>query len=375
MPKLKQLIDARAKASERMNAICDAVEARESKTPTDEEKTELSALERELNIIDARIVANRESVKATPESQAAQMDAFLREAIESRRPVSAKLERSFTGVESSSVTPLVPLTINDVVQPLEKGLIYHLLGLPIRTGLAGDYCWPVLGAVEASFAEEKVALADSTIPLSKLTPEPQRLGITIPVTQKAITQSQGVALDIVKQQIPLAVARTLNRAMFCPEKYTAKVFGPFTTAAGAFAGTTPTYKELIKMKGEVYKAGIANDGTAAYVMSEALKAELEATPVDPGSGRMVVENGAIAGIPVFCTEYLDMAKNGTPTAVRSVAFGVFSYFPIGQFGETRFTFDPFTGATTDSVRLTLNAEWAMTVLRSEAFIRKTCKAG
>lgn len=374
---LREILEARAKVSERINAICDVAEEREDKAFTDAEKTELEALKRELAVHDARIAIARESpsLSITVEAQAVQMDTYLREILTRGSAASVRLERSFEGMQLNNSTAAVPLTLLDIIQPLEKGLIYHLLGVPVRTGLAGDYCWPVLGNVEASIAGETVKLADSKVELTKLTPEPVRIGISIPVTNTAITQTQGVVLDIIKQQIPLAVSRTINRAMFCTEKFNDKFYGPFAgKAVGTFAGQVPTYKELLAMRADVYKTGVTNDGTAAYVMSESMKAILEATPIDSGSGRMVVENNRIAGIPVFCTEFIDMAKAGTATATSNVGFGIFGNQPLGQFGETRFVVDPLTGATEDVVRLTLNAEWSMTTLRTEAFVCKKCKA-
>ena len=116
------------------------------------------------------------------------------------------------------------------------------------------------------------------------------------------------------------------------------------------------------MKGIVLAKGIVNDGTAAYVMDEYMKATLEATPRDAGSGLMVIENGRIAGVPVFTTNEICSADKDY------IGFGIFSYELLGQFGDMRFVVDPESQAIKDLTVMTLNADWAMTTARPEAFV-------
>jgi hypothetical protein len=135
-----------------------------------------------------------------------------------------------------------------------------------------------------------------------------------------------------------------------------------------FAGELPTYKELVAMKGLCLLKGVEGN-YMAYVMDEYTKAMLECTPIDEGSGRMVIENGMIAGVPVKCTNYINSGSN------TYVGFGCFGYLPLQGFGDMRFVIDPYTKAKNDSVVLTLNEDWAATVLREEAFILGKCAAG
>ena len=54
-------------------------------------------------------------------------------------------------------------------------------------------------------------------------------------------------------------------------------------------------------------------------MDEYTKGELESTERTPGSGRMIVENGTIAGIPIFTTNYINDDTN------TYVGFGYWGY--------------------------------------------------
>lgn len=106
------------------------------------------------------------------------------------------------------------------------------------------------------------------------------------------------------------------------------------------------------------KTGVVFDGTAAYVCSATTYADLESTPRDAGSGRMIIEDGKINGFPVFMTEYI---------GDNILGFGLFAYQMVGQFGEVRLTIDPYTGAKSNIVKFILNADFDMLTLRTEAF--------
>ena len=371
-----------------MDDLMDAVQAREEgqRVLTQEEQTRFDTLEREVRAIDNRI--DLESVRMDSAQELNTREAVfvrqVREAVSSRRVTEfvfdKATERSAGTQNLASVDPFVPVKIGDVLPPLEEGLIYSRVGVRLQTGLAGNYVWPVVGSVEATLAGEAVELTDSKIDITKISPVLQRIGITIPVTNQAITQSEGRILDVVNRQMPLAMTRVINRAMFCPEAYNTNFQGPWadTTASAqavTFAGAIPTYAELLQMKGTVLKNGIEPNGTMAYVMDEYMKATLEATPRDAGSGLMVIENGAIAGVPVFCTNYINYAKGGGAVAADHVGFGCWGYQMLGQFGNMRLVVDPYSRAKEDIVQFTLNADWSMKTLRGEAFVLGTVTEG
>lgn len=355
----------------RMNEITDLCE-KENRERNEAEKTEFETLRRESAIINARIqAANVNGGFVEVADQAAALDTFLRSVIgQGNQAVNSQvLKRDFVGQTTANSAAAVPLTIGDIVKPLEAGLIYDKVGIPLLSGLQGEYCWPVVGAVEASIAGEGVALTDSEIDIEALKPQPVRLGISIDVTNQTINQTTGIVLQIVQQQMPLAIARLINRCMFVTKTtsqgYNAKFHGPFVGNPNnfEFAGATPTYKELLQMRGKVFAKGVENDGTGAYVMNAEIAVILEATPRDAGSGLMIIEDGKIGGFPVFQTSHID-----------GIGFGVWGLEPLGQFGDIRFIVDPYTKANADVTKLTINADWSMSTLRKEAFCLGSFKA-
>lgn len=382
--KFKEIIAKRREKCNRMAQI--ATQADDEKREfTQEEKDELAVLRREVENMDVQIMAaSRELPEVKTLAREIEVETRIREAVQKGEKVQQVLAREVVQNLDSVQSSLVPLTINDVLPPLEKGMIYDKVGIRLQTGLAGDYVWPLLGSIEAEVAGESVALSDQKLDFTNIKPNPRRVGISITVSVQTVTQTRGVILDLIRQQMPLAVSRTLNHVLFSHEKFTGELYGPFKGSEGtAFAGAVPTYKELLEMKGQVMAAGITG-GTFCYVMTETMKAILEATPRDAGSGLMICENDRIAGYPVFCTEYINYGaatqvggvdKYSGKDAVKEpsgewVGAGVWLYQVLGQFGDFRFTVDPYTKAKSDEVVFTLNSDWSSTTLRQKAFVLK-----
>lgn len=343
----------------RMNELADLCE-KEKRAMTPDEKTEFDAIRIERGILSMRVEAMQAGKEIPVESRAASFDKIVRNSVNGNTQTAIKLQRADVLQDVASAGDITPVTIGDIIQPLEKGLILGKVGLKLQTGLAGDYVYPIVAGVDAEIAGHEVALSDKKIDITKLQPIPKRVGIAIPVSNFAIHQTRGVLLEIVQTQIPLALQRTLNKWMFQPTEVVEGCAGCFKAPATtvAFAGEVPTYKELVLMRGKVYAKGVTPDGTEAYVMGAELYATLEATPIDAGSGLMIVQNGKIGGVPVFVTEYIGAGKIG---------FGVFSYELFGQFGDMNFIIDPYTSSKRNITHFVLNTEFSMTSARTEAF--------
>lgn len=274
--------------------------------------------------------------------------------------------RSDTFVATADIAPVVPLTIGEIINPLNNGIIYNKVGLKMQYGLKGDFVYPVLAACECSFMGENVELTDSKISMSKLTPTPQRVGITIPVSNTAIDEANVSLQDVVIGQIQQALINLINKWMFSSVKLTNDSTGgclltAMATPAVKTAGDI-TWAKVLALESAVMKKHVIIDGTACFVCNSSLLATLKATPKTTYAGQFIAEGNAanctIDGFPVFITE--DIADG-------YLAFGVFQYDLLGQFGQARLIVDPYTLATKNMTRFTFNTRYAQLVLRDEAF--------
>lgn len=359
----------------RMNEIADTAQAAKRELSA-EENVEYQKLQADFAKIGREIAMNVDTVNymnAKPNVQKSK-NALLREAFQgamgSQQKEFAVKREWVDGVEMADIAAggMVPLTIKDILPPLEMGLIWDKVGIPVETGVIGDISWPVMGSVEASVLGEKETLTDTGVDLSNIKPKKERVGITIPVTYQAINDTNSNLLGIIQTQARMGITRLLNRVAFSHQNFTSTFHGPFAggKTQGTFVGSVPTLKELMEMKGKVAATGVEMSGFC-FVMSENMKAILEATPIDAGSGRMIIENGTIKGYPVFTTEYVNYGSDKSKAAVEYVAAGCFGYLAANQYGDLRIVVNPYSRAKDDIVEVTINGDWSITTLRTEAF--------
>ena len=365
---VRELVDKYQTNCDRISEIADLCE-KEQRERNEAEKAEYETLIRENQLLQMRLQAAavehlRENPNATEEA-----NRIIRENMASGRQTQIMLVRDLVMVTDAVSGGVIPVKVQDILDPLVEGLILDKVGLPMPTGLAGDYVWPTYETVEATIQGEGVALTDTKIEMSKLTASPQRIGIAIPVTRQAINQTEGVLEMIVKKLMPLAVSKLLNKILFSTTKVTGAttLVGPFVdkVAKAKKFSAEPTFKEFNTLKAEVLATGIDGDNLC-WVMTKAQKAIAEVTPKDAGSGIMVCENDHIAGLPVFTTNYIGEGNIG---------LGDWRYQPMGLFGDISFIIDPYSQARKDAVDFVFNVNYGTTTLHTEAFaLAKVTKA-
>ena len=357
---VRELVNKYQANCDRIGEIADACE-KEQRERTEAETAEYNALLRENQLLQMKMQAVAvEKLRENPNT-VEEANRIIRENVAAGRQTQIMLVRDLVMVADTTAGGIVPVKVQDILDPLVEGLILDKVGLPMPTGLAGDYIWPTYETVEATIQGEGVALSDTKIKMSKLTASPQRIGIAIPVTRQAINQTEGVVEMIVKKLMPLSVTMLLNKIMFSTTKVTSAttLVGPFVALAGSTIEVSeePTFKEFNKIKAKVLATGVDGEHLC-WVMTKAQKAIAEATPKDAGSGIMVCENDHIAGLPVFTTNYIGEGYIG---------LGDWRYQPMGLFGDISFIIDPYSQARKDAVDFVLNVNYGTTTLRKEAF--------
>lgn len=415
---VRELLNKYEQNCDRIGEIANACE-KEQRERTEAETVEYNALIRENQLLQMRMNAAANDYGAAEAKVDA--DTILRENIAAGRQTEVRLCRDLVMVSDATSGGLIPVKIQDILGPLTEGLILDKVGLPLPTGLAGDYVWPVYEAVSATVLGEGVALSDTTIPMSKLTASPERIGIAIPVTRQTINQTEGVIEEIVKKLMPLSVSMLLNKILFSTEKVTGatNLVGPFYNATPTTLASTPTFQQLNLMKAKVLETGI--DGSKlCWVMTKSQKAILEGTPIN-SSGIYVpmIQNDTLCGLPVYTSNYIrkneveyykatvssgnvtwakqSAAPAGDPDFVVSgdssanalatiaaadvssndiakvtiitefIGLGDWRYQPMGLFGPISFVVDPYSKARNDAVDFVLNVNYGTKTLRPEAF--------
>lgn len=363
--------------AEEFRALADTLE-KEKRGYTADEQKHVDELRAEQDRLSARLRSEERAEVLTPAQSAAQRLAEAERAIRENvkrgvsttirlvreDPPAVPVEPTVTNINVANAGNIVRINLQDVLMPLQEGLILDKVGLPLMTGLVGEYVWPVASMVEATIGGDNMELTEQKITLSALKAVPDTIGVTCGVTRRTINQSGGIIETIVKNMLPMAVAKALNKAMFGITAATGA-----TNLVGPFIGKTPTqinktFADINKLKAAVLKSGVEGEHMA-WVMTKSTKAILEATSKDTGSGIMICENDMIAGIPVFTTEFI---------GDDYIGIGDFTYQPVGQFGDFSFIVDPYTEARKDVVQFTLHVDFGTKTLRSDAFVLGKFKA-
>ncbi|MDY5075748.1 MAG: phage major capsid protein [Paludibacteraceae bacterium] len=356
----------------RQNAIHTELNGLEGRELNEQEKAQHAALLREWEANKREITLlniEREAAAAAPKKTANQM---LRETVKAVRE--GKVDGNFVltreatstitsgiiqvGEKTNMETAGIPVSIQDIIKPLDAELVYSKVGLKVQTGVRGKIQWPVLdNSIEVSVGGELDTVDTKVLEFDKITTTPYKLGISVEVSNEAINDEAFDLIGLITEQIGRGTGRTLNKRVLALSAPSVKAdfVGPLVShkQAVTFAGSVPTYAELKALKGKVLASNASMAGFC-YIMDAAMYSSLEATPKDAGSGRFVIEGGKIDGDVIFLTDLTEYANK--------VVCGCFAYEALNQHGATNFIVDPYTQAKKNITVFTLNADWSLTYL-------------
>ena len=385
---VRELVNQYQANCDRIREIADTCE-KEKRERNEAETTEFEALCRDNQLLQMKMQeATAEHLRENPNA-AEEAITLIRENAKNGKKSEIIFVRDMMMVSDVNAGGIIPLNIQDILKPLQEGFILDKVGLPMPTGLAGDFVWPMYEMVEAQIAGEGVALADTKIPFSKMTAAPERVGIAIPVTNQSLNQSAGVLEMIVREIMPLSIRLLLNKILFSTEKVNnaTNLIGPFAAIAINAAKSAaqrdkkipaivqlahvPTFEQLnAQMKAKVLETGIEGSHLC-WIMTKSMEAILEGTPINKdGIFVPMIQNGILCGLPVYTTNAIrkTTTSGDTTTITEFIGLGDWRYQPMGLFGTIRFIVDPYSQARKDSVDFVLNTDYGTKTIRNEAFL-------
>lgn len=410
---VRELIDQYQVNCDRINEIAETCE-KEKRERSEKEEEEFVVLVRENQLLQMKMqAATAEHLRENPNA-AADAVTMIRENAQHGQKTEILFVRDLMMVQDVASGGIVPLNVQEILKPLTEGFILDKVGLPMPTGLSGDYVWPMYEMVDAQILGEGVELSDTKIPFSKMAAAPERIGIAIPATYQSLNQSDGLLEMIIREIMPKAIRQLLNKILFSTKKANGatNLIGPFVgkVASATILTAIPTFKELNGMKAKVLETGIDGDHLC-WIMTKSMAAILEGQPINTsGIYIPMLQNGILCGLPVYTTnEIRDVQKtykkwNGTAwadhtlgendtvkgqvsksselpgsgntsgdiyaiaTITEYIGLGDWRYQPMGLFNSLRFIVDPYSRARKDSVDFVLNCDYGTKTLRPEAFM-------
>ena len=359
----QELLDKIALLKEEMREIIDNAELQE-RSLTEDEKYQFDFKELEVRELEAQIqntIENNTQNKNTKKMNLRENIAFAMQAITNNRStedlqnVAGNVITLRAETQSPEVDAIRGEYATELLEPLQDALIVDKLGIKVITTNKA-VVMPSVSNVEATIEGEITELVGQKLEFNKAKVNPVRVGLSLPFSNTAIKEAD---INLVSYAINLcgkSEAQLINKVMFSPTEVSG-VKGAFVdadTISGALS-----YKNIVKLAAKVKKANVIIDGTAAYVVSPEMEAELKSTPKDSGSGLMVLENGIMNGYPVLVSN-----------AVYGYSgFGVFSNVLIQKVGAPDLVVDNLSRSKENITEVNFNDNIAMQTIRQEAFAK------
>jgi HK97 family phage major capsid protein len=368
----KELRDYILETRGEMRTLLDTAE-KEERDLTADEQSKFDELKRSAEVAEARQIANLRPLPVKEEEEKKEIrkiyDIFgenLRSAVDSgakKVRIEVRTDPENVNIDSTDVADTIPVLFKDIVHALAPNTIIEKVGSKMLFGVQGQPTWPTVGDVAAQWAGENEALLDATIDFDAIKATPNRLGVKVKVSRRALNQSNLDLYNIVVSKIGRAFAAKLNQAMVSLTQVAINApKGVFVTPAlnPIVLSEKPTFEEVVSLETAVLNENVggATQGFGAYIIGTAMQGKLKTTPIDLNGDNMILKNGEMNGYPVIVSNYMDEG---------SIGFGFFEYSVVSQFGDMNLIFDPYTQASNNEVVFVANSEFDITVLRPEAF--------
>lgn len=372
---MKELIKKKQELVEQMRSISEKAKS-EKRSLTSEERESFDQIETEVRALNAKISLEEDKRQEEIRSRgAAPMEVrkrFVDMVLQSVSDMKGS-EISVRAVNTESIfhDASVPVLYQELLQPLEKGLILHDLGVRILFGVQGEPMWPEATAFEASVVGETEKVSDTTLAYKTRKATPKRISASIPVSRRAINQPNFNLYDQIMGGLGMAVARKLNHIL-CDTTAHGEFKSPFVdidSSQKIVHGSAGVYtrKDILDIEHLVLDKMIdAMSEKSSFIINTKMMSILENTLESKTSTRFLLErffeNGKRKGGMVgHNTSFSNYVGDG------NILFGDFTYLGLPQFGDISIVVDPYSRSTENTVVFTINTEMDMVAIRPEAF--------
>lgn len=270
----------------------------------------------------------------------------------------------------------INLHIKDLVPNFEEGTVLPK-GFNIATGVEGATLIPIsIDDVEMVEAGEIEVVNDQTIDFTKETVTPQRITLSVDISNKAIDNK---ALPIMP--VVLAKFKKAWRKFWAKKNYSQAAWAG---VKGYFSGKTATAtpitldanfaKNILAKVAEFGDKGI-DMSSLCLTMDAVTEARLKVHAIDPTgkNAGYVIQGGKLLGMDYTVSHYINTTLDEDNKLValpdRYIGIGFYDYLIPQQHGEVRMTTDGTSKAMAkkNCVNLTFNTEVSLTSLSGKVY--------
>lgn len=240
----------------------------------------------------------------------------------------------------------------NILEPLRANLVMAKAGAKFMTGLVGNVSIPTYSGSTCGWEGEVDPAKDGAGTFGDVKLSPKRLTAYIDVSKQFLIQDSASAEALLRSDIVKAISNKLEETIL------GSAAGSTTKPAGIFNGASAAQLDFagtVAMEEALENANV--NGNYSYIINPTIKATLRTTSKDSGSGKFVMENGEINGVPTYVT-----------SASAGIVVGDFSDYVIAQWGGIDLTIDPYTQAANGKIRIVVNAYFDAKPVRAAAFV-------
>ena len=280
-------------------------------------------------------------------------------------PTEAFAKRDLTAGSAGAGGNTVATDLSGFIDLLRNEAVTMQAGATVLDGLTGNVAIPRMsGGATAYWVPEQTAVTESAQTFDQVTLTPHRLSMHINLSKQLIQQSSVDIESVVRNDLVVTAANALDTAVFTGTTAPADSDAPTGLYASIVAGlaandvdfgVAPTYSEIVNLEKLVADQN-ALRGALAYVTSPKGAFTAKTIALDTGSGRFLFEDGKMNSYPAFITNNISITLDD-PTATGTTAVDTAYYFGnwndclIGNFGGLDVVIDPYTLATTGTIRM------------------------
>lgn len=259
---------------------------------------------------------------------------------------------------------------------LKDKLVVSSLGATVLTNLVGTFTAISSSAVQAAWEGEGDQNELKKLTYSKLTMTPHRSSVSVATTKDLLRQtSYDVEQDLLTK-ITDAHAALLEKAAICGSGASGEPTGILNTKGigGVAVGTNGgpvTWKLIVALETAVNSKN-ANRGRMAYLSNAKVNGALKTTEKAANTARYLLSDEApktLNGYPFDWTNVVpsNLTAGTASEKCSALIFGNFQDLYIGQWGGIDIVVDPYTGARSGEIYITINAWNDVKVVEPKSF--------
>lgn len=272
------------------------------------------------------------------------------------------LKRELTAADQPSAGVLVDeiLMSQDFISMLRNAMILPSLGVRMMTGLVGDIAIPrQTGGATGYWVEESNDVTDSDPTFDQIKMRPRTVGGFTEISRKLLLQA---SLDIeafVRLEIATTIAMEIERAAIIGSGTGEEPTGLINMTGvglveGGINGAAPTWANIVALETNVAVANALIENMA-YITNAKVRGKLKSTIKEasvPGYVWSDSDTTPLNGYRAAVTNMIpaNLVK-GTADDCSAIIFGNWADLIIGMWGGLDLKVDPYTKATSGTIRV------------------------